>query len=330
MGRRKSPDRENQPLNKEEEGFFRNALSDLTAFDGAPAVEGLDGILLKIWLDDKYTEWCEFFLSSLKNPKYCHSLNVLRLFRTYNVRIGYTVRGIFDYVRMELETQALISSLTNFNRTRKLSHNRLETIIGKTEELSKKIKEEARLCAPWDEPNEPEDDAPNIKEALLLQIKNALQALNEIYQYEISHSDVESFRNSQSLARASHLRRILPPDVHFKGQKWWSELARLMTSTAWIIVHEMKGSALVGIGYSGENLRDLDRNFTPEDIERLREEFCKDMPDFFTRIELESPSQVLEELKQAAAFSPSANARDAIRLAVAWISKTIRWERISE
>lgn len=327
MSRRKKVSRSAFQMNAEEERYFSDALRDQTLPYFRDRIDEPIKTPLKDLMDADYQEWCPHFINALKDDEWKKSLNALRLFRQYNVHIGYTMRGVFDHVFGELLVDDQISVGKVFHESRTNSRNRLTTIAKKMQEFREKVSNEPYLVGL---DGKKDNTFRHEKQALIGLVENALGALGEIYEYELQASAIEPYCDSHARVRGVHMNFILPPDIYFAGQRWWDELATLMSCAAWILIHKMKRFSSPGRGYTKQAIRDVSRDLTAEDVKKEREEFRKNMPDFFERIETEPANQILDEIRKAEAFSPSPAAYDAIRIAIALQDGHLRFYRISE
>lgn len=321
MPNRKAIPRQTMPMSNEEKELFSSALKNYELELPSSDPVQVSDLPLRQFLDRKYLEWAGYFLNALKEDAFRGSLNALRQLRQYNVQIGFTVRGVFDHVWMGHNMDSRLEEAVTAYKSRKRSWKRLKTILDKAAELTD-ISASEPVVTGFD--GKGEDPFARNKEALFCSINDALSALNEIYTYELGNYDPDPLRKAYQRVLANQMNFILPPETFFKDQKWWDELANLMADAKMVLVTRMKDAVNRGRGYSAQSLRDISRDYTPDDAESLRRRFRSSMPDFFERIETEPANQVLDSLRQAACFSPSLKSRRTIELAMAVLEGRIK------
>jgi hypothetical protein len=260
-----------------------------------------------------YENWCKDLLQFAADPnssKPSDALTALRRLREDQVPLPCTIQAIRDFVYYDMKSKDVIFEVQKCKTATGKSSGRVRTLSEKCEELG------ATQIAELDSYTKRVSSFGLLEEKqnLVSLIKRAVSALQEIYAYELKRLD-EMNGDTFSWAQALHVEFLLPPHSTSTGNRYWKEVAALMTEAkrAWNQgTNRIPGQSRT---YSVVALQKLWERFTENERQTFRKALSDKVPDFFDRLYELDEETVRKCFAAAHCFKPSAKADEIMRVA---------------
>jgi hypothetical protein len=250
-------------------------------------------------LEEKYLKWCELFVQALGTDKHRTALNAVRQLVANSVSLSYVVRHVYDIVAWERFVEKKHDLMRTSIMARDKSKGRLDTIEGKLEELREAISHEINLAI-YDLPPMAEEHK-RVKSDLVGLAEGAVLALQEIYDFEKTRVRVDGDKKMIGIMLALRLNFVISALPHNGRDRWWPELAAIMTVAA----ETMRGKDEHSMHYSKDRLKVMASDITQKDMDQLIGTVKAVQPDFFTNAASRPVQGTLDEIKKALAFQPT-------------------------
>lgn len=272
---------------------------------------------------DDYENWCKDFLQFAADhysTEPSDAITALRRLRADQVPLPCTIQAIRDFVYYDLQSNDVIPDVQKCKNAVGNSSGRVDTLLKKCDELG--VSQTAELASFTKRVSS--FGLLEEKQNLVSLMKRALAALQEIYAYELKRLD-EMNADTFSWAQALHLEFLLPPDSTSSGERFWKELAILMTAAKRTWRQGTKRMSGQSRTYSVAALQKLWERFTEKEREALRKALSDRVPDFFDRLYELDEETVRNCFAAAHDFKPTAEADEIMGVARAVVSGKIEF-----
>ncbi len=270
-----------------------------------------------------YELWCNDFLQFAVDhysTEPSDAINALRRLREDQVPLPCTIQAIRDFVYYDLQSNDVIPDVQKCKTAVGNSSGRVDTLFKKCEELEvNQIAELASFTKRVSSLGLLEE-----KQNLVSLVKRALTALQEIYAYELKRLD-EMESDTFSWAQALHVEFLLPPHSTSRGERYWKELAILMTAAKRTWRQGVKKISGQSRTYSETALPKLWERFTENERQAFRKILSDKIPDFFDRLYELDEETVRNSFAAAHDFKASPKADEIMGVARSVLSGKIKF-----
>jgi hypothetical protein len=244
---------------------------------------------------------------------------VLRDFREKNLPLPCILGGVYQYVWYDMLIDASLEEVRTFNAKRARSLNRLLTIRAKSKDFQNACASETSGLTDLIEFGNMHE----IKLALESVAEMAQDTLIKIYEYENDQLSVARLKREYLTVQRVHFAHLLPPSLYLAGERWWNELAALMSvgKMAFLSTGSVQGQSHT---YTGEAVRSFVEDLSKENIIFVRKRWgVRDDEDILETLKTTPVAEWVKNIKLQQRFSPGDPFQLMIDLALAVRDKRI-------
>jgi hypothetical protein len=252
MTKLKQPRRLGCFLDNEEEAMILDALNDIegTRLRLSNDVVSITKTVITIPLnpaeDQQFRMWSASFMEALRTKSQQgiltgelkrETLDAIRILANENVPLGYTLRRIFEYVRNDLEKEETEKTHKAFWESRDETTKAMKLLISNARHIRRLMGRESEMkdggrIAQSQLRNKGKADAVKV-------ISSAVFVLISLYEFEMECT-VNNTRSVSSLFHDLLLDFLLPPEYEAQRERYWKEMATLMTAAAAVTCRNRK------------------------------------------------------------------------------------------
>jgi hypothetical protein len=312
-------------LDDEEETMLLDALNDIegTRFRLSNDVASI--IQMEIVIppnpgeDKQFRTWFTSFVESLKTkPLKTRSqqvvlteglkretLDAIRILSSDNVPLGYTLRRIFEYVRNDLEKEETEKALKAFREARTQTSDAMKLLLANVTHIRSLMAREpdmngGGLLAKSHLRDQEKADAMEV-------VSSAISVLQSIYNSEMTCT-VNTTRSVLSVFHDLLLDDLLPPEYGAQRQRYWGEMATLMTAAAAVACRNRKPDE-PNHRYDHTTLQTRARRATPLKVMKYVKSLKALAPDLVKKVKSEGLAIAPDYWAAQLAYRPSAKAK---------------------
>lgn len=259
--------------------------------------------------DKKYHDWCLSFVNYFKGEKvkkHQKGLDALRVLDAAGVSLGYTVRRIYEYVLLDLQSDDSLLEVKSFRSSRSRSQTQLREARDVINSIKQRMEMEENVADGLRFPQL----APikQMRAEMMSVMSVAIAELDKLYELEMESSRLESHKFVQSTLHNSRLNYLLPPEWYsHRRRRFWSEIASIMDTAAAAII-EMKESTVVARVYNPDQVRIAAGRVSRNSLPRILKLLLDLAPDFLDKVQADSMDTAIAGLPKRS-LRPSIDAQ---------------------